>query len=123
MGRIERINQQVKREIGRILLQEMADPRLQFVTIMDADVSRDLQNARIRYSVLGKESEIQSAKKGLEGAKGMIRRLLGQSMNMRHTPDLIFIYDQSIEISARIEETLQEIHDEHETHHPDNQKE
>lgn len=119
MGRIERINQQVKREIGRILQQELADPRLQFVTITEADVSRDLHNAKIHYSVLGKEDAIQSAQKGLEGAKGMIRRLLGQSMNMRHTPELFFIYDQSIEMSARIEETLKEIHDEHEQHHSD----
>ena len=117
MGRIDRINQQVKREIGKILQRELGDPRLQFVTITKADVSRDLHNAKIYFSVLGGEHEVQSAQNGLEGAKGMIRRLLGQSMNMRHTPELFFIYDQSIEMSARIEETLKEIHDEHEKHH------
>lgn len=122
MGRIDRINQQVKREIGRILLQELGDPRLQFVTITEADVSRDLQSAKVRFSVLGKGPEVQSAREGLEGAKGMIRRLLGRSMNMRHTPELFFVFDQSIEMSARIEETLKEIHDEHEPHHPGNQE-
>lgn len=117
MGRIEKVNQQVKREIGRIILQELSDPRLQFVTITGADVSRDLRNARIRFSVLGEEKQMQAALQGLEGAKGMIRRLLGQSMNMRHTPELFFIYDQSVEMSVRIEETLKEIHDEHEPGH------
>ena len=122
MGRIDRINQQVKREIGRILQRELGDPRLQFVTITEADVSRDLHNAKIHFSVLGKEHEVQTAQKGLEGAKGMIRRLLGQSMNLRHTPELFFIYDQSIEMSARIEETLKEIHDEYEKHHSNDQE-
>jgi ribosome-binding factor A len=122
MARIEKINQQVKREIGRILLQELEDPRLQFVTIMEVDVSRDLQNAKIRYSVLGDETKIVSAQESLDGAKGMIRRLLGKSMNMRHTPELYFLYDQSVELSARIEETLKEIHDEHPESYSDDQE-
>lgn len=119
MGRIDRINQQVKREIGKIIQQKLGDPRLQFVTITEADVSRDLRNAKIRYSVLGEQHQAEAAQDGLEGAKGMIRKLLGQSMNMRHTPELFFIYDQSIEMSARIEETLREIRNEHEKHNPD----
>jgi ribosome-binding factor A len=119
MGRIEKVNNQVKREIGRILLQELGDPRLQFVTITEVDVSRDLRNAKIHFSVLGEKAQIQSAQEGLDGARGMIRKLLGQSMNLRHTPELFFIYDQSIEASIRIEETLKEIHDEHENNHHD----
>ena len=117
MGRIDRVNQQVKREVGKIILRELSDPRLQFVTITEVDVSRDLRNARIRFSVLGGENEMHAAQQGLDGAKGMIRKLLGQSMSIRHTPELFFIYDQSIEMSVRIEETLKEIHDEHEERH------
>jgi len=120
MGRIDRVNQQVKREIGRILQQELSDPRLQFVTITEVDVSRDLHNARIRFSVLGEADQVRAAQDGLESAKGMIRRLLGQCMNMRHTPELFFIYDESIKTGARIEETLKEIRDEHKEHHSDN---
>lgn len=123
MGRIERVNEQVKREIGRILQQELGDPRLQFVTITEVDVSKDLHNAKIRYSVLGSEADIKAAQKSLEGAKGMIRRLLGQNIKIRYTPELFFEYDQSIEMNARIEQTLKEIRDEHETHHSSNQEE
>ncbi len=123
MGRIEKVNQQVKREIGRIIQRELSDPRLQFVTVTEVDVSRDLHNARVHFSVLGESSAVQAALEGLEGAKGMIRCELGKSMNMRYTPELFFIYDQSIEMSVRIEETLKEIHDEHEKHHPDHQEE
>lgn len=119
MERIDRVNRQVKREIGRIILQELSDPRLQFVTITEADVSRDLRNARIRFTVLGEKSHVHAALEGLEGAKGMIRKLLGQSMSIRHTPELFFIYDESVEMSVRIEETLKEINDEHEENHSD----
>jgi ribosome-binding factor A len=118
MGRIDKINEQVKREIGKIIQQELGDPRLQFVTVTEVDVSRDLRYAKIRFSVLGEKRQLQDAEKSLEGAKGMIRRLLGRRMDMRHTPELFFVYDKSIEMSARIEETLKEIHDEHEEHYP-----
>lgn len=119
MGRIDRVNQQVKREVGKIIQQELSDPRLQFVTITEVDVSRDLRNAKIHFSVLGEAEQAQAAENSLEGAKGMVRKLLGQRMSMRHTPELFFIYDQSIAMSVRIEETLKEIHDEHEEHHSD----
>jgi len=122
MERIDRVNQQVKRELGRIIQRELSDPRLQFVTITEVDVSRDLRNARIRFSVLGEESKVQAAQQGLEGARGMIRKLLSQSMSLRYTPELFFIYDQSVEMSVRIEETLKEIHDENEEHNSDDQE-
>jgi len=114
MSRIEKVNQQVKREIGKILQREVADPRLQFVTITKVDVSRDLRNAKIYFSILGGEDQKQAAQHGLEGARGMIRKLLGQNLSMRFTPELFFVYDQSVEMSAHIEETLKEIRDEHE---------
>ena len=123
MERIKKVNQQVKREVGKIIQQELGDPRLQFVTITEVDVSRDLRNARIRFSVLGDESKAHAAEKGLEGAKGMIRKLLGNKLSLRNTPELFFVYDQSVEMSVRIEETLKEINDEHEKHYPNNQEE
>ena len=122
MERIDRVNRQVKRELGRIIQQELSDPRLQFVTITEVDVSRDLRNARIRFSVLGEKGRVRAAEQGLEGARGMIRKLLGQSMSIRHTPELFFIYDQSVEMSVRIEETLKEINNENEEHNSDDQK-
>jgi ribosome-binding factor A len=123
MVRIEKVNQQIKREIGRILQQEMGDPRLQFVTITKVDVSRDLRNAKILFSVLGAAAQRHAAQQGLEGARGMIRKLLGENINIRFTPELFFVYDNSIELNARIEETLKEIRDEHDEDPSDNQDE
>ena len=117
MGRIERINQQVKREIGMIIQQELGDPRLQFVTITGVDVSKDLRHAKINFSVLGDQGQLHAAQDALERARGMIRRLLGQRMDIRHIPELFFSYDESIAISTRIEKKLKEIQDEHEPDH------
>jgi len=122
MERIDRVNQQVKRVLGRIIQQELSDPRLQFVTITEVDVSKDLRNARIRFSVLGEEDQVQDAQQGLEGARGMIRKLLGQNVSLRYTPELFFIYDESVEMSVRIEETLKEINNENEEHNSDDQE-
>ena len=107
MGRIERINEMIKREISVMLLEEIRDPRLKFVTIISVDVSKDLQHAKVFYSVLG--HNLKAAEEALENAKGFVRRLVGQRVVMRYTPQIDFIYDRTIEYSDRIEQTLQEI--------------
>lgn len=112
MGRMEKVNQQVHREVSRILLQELSDPRLEFVTITSVDVSRDLRSARVRFSVLGDEKQAQDAQNGLNKARGAIRRCLGQRLTMRFTPDLTFFYDAGLQISENVNKTLKEIDDE-----------
>ncbi len=112
MGRIEKINQSVKEEVSRIVQLEVKDPRLEFVTITRADVSRDLQHAKIFFSVLGTSSKADDAKKGLESARGFIRRLIGQRVRMRYTPEIDFILDRSLEYSADIEKVIQKVRNE-----------
>ncbi len=114
MGRMERINQQLKREIGQIILQELSDPRLQFVSVTAVKTSNDLRSARVSYSVLGDPASVDQVQQGLSRASGMIRRLLSSKLNLRNTPELTFSYDKSIEESARIEETLKELNGESE---------
>ncbi|MFH1360083.1 MAG: 30S ribosome-binding factor RbfA [Candidatus Omnitrophota bacterium] len=109
MDRMNRINQQMKKEISDIILRDVKDPRLGFVTITEVQVSRDLQHARIFYSALGNAEKAKSAQSGLDSAKGFIRRLVGQRVRLRLTPELEFVFDQSIEYGARIEEALGEI--------------
>ena len=110
MGRMEKVNETMKREISLIIQQEISDPRLEFVTVTGADVSPDLQHARITYSVLGSEKQIAEAGDVLSKACGYIRRLVGQRLQMRYIPEIQFVYDQSIAYGARIEQTIQEIH-------------
>ena|SRR3989338_8117572 len=112
MGRMERVNEQVKREIGQIIHQELADPRLVFVTVTHVTVAPDLRTAKVYYSVIGDALKEKAAQQGLDGARGLIRRLLSQRIEIRYTPELNFYYDKSIALSARMDETLKEIHDE-----------
>lgn len=107
MARIERINAMIKREIGQMLIEDVRDPRLKFVTVTGVDVSKDLQHAKVFYSVLGQDRS--AAQAALESAKGFVRKLVGQRVVMRYTPQIEFIFDQSIEYSDRIEQTLEEI--------------
>jgi ribosome-binding factor A len=112
ISRMDKVNQQMKREISQIIRQDLSDPRFMFVTITHVNVSKDLRNARVFYSVLGDEKNVEAAKLGLESAKGKIRRLVASKMNMRNTPEFIFSFDDSVEKGAKIEKTLQEIRDE-----------
>ena len=109
MDRINKVNQAVKREVSDILHREMQDPRLEFVTVTAAEVSRDLQHAKIFFSVLGDEARMREAQIALNSACGHVRKLVGQRVRMRYTPEIEFILDKSIEYGIRIEKTIERI--------------
>ena len=111
-GRIDKVNEFIKREISNIVLFELQDPRLKIVTITGVEMSPDLRYAKASFSVLGTRKQVAEATEGLTSAKGMIRKLVGKRINMRYTPEIQFVYDRSLEYSTRIEETLQEIKNE-----------
>jgi ribosome-binding factor A len=113
MARIERINEMMKREIGSMILRgELNDARVAMVTITHVDVSRDLQHARVNFTVMmGQAADITNAQKGLNSARGYVRKLIGQRIRLRYTPEIQFVYDKSLEYSAQIDKTLQEIHE------------
>lgn len=112
MSRIERVNQVIKEEISQIVQREVKDPRLGFVTITQVDVTRDLQHAKVYFSVLGGQGKVPGVLEGLNSAKGFIRRLVGQRVTMRYVPEIDFIFDQSLEYGMHIEETIERIKDE-----------
>ena len=117
MERMDRVNHQFKREVSQIIQRDLADPRLEFVTIIRADVGRDLKNAKVYFTVLGDEQQAHEAQKVLEGARGMIRRLIGQRIKMRYTPDIAFAYDKSVGFQSSVEETIAEIKNENAENH------
>ncbi|MBF0504695.1 MAG: 30S ribosome-binding factor RbfA [Candidatus Omnitrophica bacterium] len=109
--RIEKVNSSIKRELGIMLeLGEVGDPRIAFVTIMNVDVSKDLQHARVKFSTLSDNlKDIKAAIKGFESCRGYIRKLLSQRLALRYTPEFQFIYDKSVKYAADIDKTLEEI--------------
>ena len=105
--RINKINEQV-REVMTEILRPVKDPRVSraFVTVSAADVSKDLSVARIYYGVITGDAE--DVAKGLGSAGGYIRSELASRLNLRVTPRLVFIKDESGERALRIAELLKE---------------
>ena len=112
MDRIDRINQALKEEISNILQFELKDPRLEFVSITRVAASRNLQYAKVYFSVLGDELKARAVQEGLDSASGFIRRLVGKSVRLRYTPEIAFIWDKSIQYSIEIEEKIEELKNE-----------
>jgi len=106
---MERINQQMKREISNIIQQDLQDPRLGFVSITEVSVSPDFKNARVGFSVLGPEESVGEVELVLRHAAGFVRKLVGERINLRNTPRILFVYDPSIQYSIKVEETLEDI--------------
>ena len=122
MGRIDRVNALMKKEISNIIREELQDPRIQFVTITHVEVSADLRYARVNFSVLNGIEEAEKTLKGLNRARGLVRKLVGQRIKMRYTPEIEFIHDKSAEYGAFIEEKLKEIQNESEQHSQNHKK-
>lgn len=106
--RQNRINDSVAQTVGEIF-RSVKDPRISsgFVTVNAAVVTKDLKFAKIYYGVLA--GDPLEVKKGLKSAAGFIRRELAQRLNMRMTPELTFIYDDSAENGANIARILKDI--------------
>lgn len=106
--RKNRINEDMLRELPQII-RGVKDPRVNsgFVTITHCDISGDLKFAKIYFSVLnGDASEV---KKGLISAKGFIKREIAERLNMRNTPELTFVSDDSIEQGDKISKILNDV--------------
>jgi len=106
--KIERINSNIQREISYIIANEIKNPNINFVTITAVDVTNDLSYAKIYFTTL---DNVEETSKALKSAKGFIRKNLADRVELRHIPELEFIYDESIEYGKRIEEKIKEIHD------------
>ena len=92
-----RINSEVLLELSRIISREIKDPRISpMTTVVAVEVAPDLKTCKAYISVLGPEEELQDTLEGLRSAHGYIKRELAHSVNLRNTPDIRFIPDQSI---------------------------
>ena len=105
----ERLAQELKTRIGEILLKEVRDPRVGFATVTSARLSPDHRYAHVYVSVLGSPEETKRTLTALNAASGFIRRQLSSRMRLRHTPELTFEFDASIQAGARMEQLLEEV--------------
>ena len=109
--RPDRIGDQIRAEISELLVREVHDPGIGFVTITAVQVTADLQLARVYYSALGDATVRRNSGKALLRAAPFLRRQIGRRLRLRRVPELQFIFDESIEGQERIERLLQEIHE------------
>ena len=107
--RQERVKELLKREISDILWRELRDPRLGFVTIIDAEVTKDLQHAVIFVSVMGDDEQKAESLKVLQNASRYIRGEFGRRVSMKVTPELSFKFDTGVEHGMRMFELLQKV--------------
>ena len=109
-GRMERINEEVRRELSEILRDEVKDPRIEtpLLSVLKADTTRDLKYCKVYISILGDEKRRDETAKALKSASGFIRRELAARLNLRNTPELKFIMDDSIEYSSHISKMLKD---------------
>ncbi len=104
-----RVNTEVQRELSNIV-RNMKDPRVApWTSVVAAEVTPDLKTCKAYISVLGDEKAQEDTIKGLQSAEGYIRRELAHTLNMRNTPEIRFILDQSIEYGVNMSKKIDEV--------------
>jgi ribosome-binding factor A len=109
-SRPDRVADQIRTELAELLVREVRDPGLGFVTLTRVQVSPDLQQARVMFTALGDDKARAGSTRALERAAPFLRRQIGARLRLRRTPELRFVYDNSIEGQDRIEQILNELH-------------
>ena len=105
-----RINGEVLRELSRIISREIKDPRIAPMTsVVAVEVTPDLKQCKAYISVLGDEEAQENTIAGLKSSTGFIRRELAHSINLRNTPEITFILDQSIEYGVAMSKKIDEV--------------
>ena len=126
-SRPDRVADQIRSELGLLLTREVHDPGIGFVTVTRVQVSADIQQARVFYTVLGDEKARRDCERALERANPFLRRQIGARLRFKRVPELKFLYDESIAGQDRVEQLLNEMrasprppgpgeHDEHDEH-------
>lgn len=110
-----RINGEVRRELSNIINYKIKDPRIHSMTsVVDCEVTPDLKFCKAYISVLGDKEAQEETLNGLRSAEGFVRKELARSINLRNTPQITFVMDQSIEygvnMSRRIDEVTAKMH-------------
>lgn len=104
----ERAASDIQKELGNIMLFEAKDKDFKNVVITDVDVSNDLSYAKVYFTTIDDREKVL---KDLNNASGFFRSLLADRLKIRHTPELKFIFDESIEYAQNIENIIKEIHE------------
>ncbi|MEN6411141.1 MAG: 30S ribosome-binding factor RbfA [Veillonellales bacterium] len=107
--RVEKVQELIKQELSKIILTELKDPRIGFVTVTNVNVTGDLRSAKVYLSLMGSDDQKTATWTGLQNALGYLRSEIGKRIRLRFTPELSLHLDDSLNYSARIQELLLKI--------------
>ena len=107
--RIEKVQEFIKQEISQIILTELKDPRIGFVTVTRVEVSGDLRHAKVLISLMGSSEQKEATLQGLQRALGFMRSEVGKRLRLKMIPELSLAVDESLDHSVRIQKLLDEI--------------
>ncbi len=109
-NRMIRINDEIKREVSEIIRSELKDPRIGLITsILKVETTNDLKYCKIYVSILGDDEKKEETIDGLKNASGFIRKQIAARVNLRNTPELKFILDNSLEYGFKISKIIDDI--------------
>jgi len=115
-NRSERVAGQLRRDLARLIQQEIKDPEVGFVSLSDVEVTRDLSHAKVFITVFDPEKAKESLK-ALRRASTFLRHRLGQELRLRHVPELHFVHDDSVERGSHIDDLITKALNADQVHH------
>lgn len=104
--RIAKIDHEIQRILGALISQELQDPRLAFVTVTRAEVGDDLRRCKVYVGIIGDRHQARQSLDALQHAAGFLRGELGRKIDLRYTPELVFVEDRSAERAIELAKTL-----------------
>lgn len=107
--RASRVGDLILREIADLLMTKVKDPRVKTTTVTGIFVSKDLRYAKVYFSLIGDEQEILEAQKGLDSAKGFIKREIGLRLDLKYVPEIVFRHDPSLAEGDHMEKLFQRL--------------
>ena len=107
--RVDRVSRLLKQAISSVLINELSDPRMGFVTVVKVEPSRDLKSAKVYVSVLGEEAVCTRTMRAITHAAGFIRRTVGRQVVLRNVPALKFVRDDSVKRSVHISRLIADV--------------
>jgi len=107
--RAVRVGDLILREMAFLILEKVKDPRVNGVTLTEVRLSNDLKQAKVFFSVLGEQTQVEKALEGLNSAKGFIKRQIGARMELRYVPDILFVHDASLETGSHMERLFEKM--------------
>ncbi|MFZ2855237.1 MAG: 30S ribosome-binding factor RbfA [Rhodocyclaceae bacterium] len=107
-SRKDRVSEQIRRELAELIRTELKDPRVGMISLTDVEVTADYAHAKVYFSTLAGGDNLPSVLTGLQKASGFLRRELGKRISIHMTPQLHFVFDQSLERGADLSKLIDE---------------